>query len=395
MNSFYGQMRWGEKFEQFFYEFRITNHPFSLDNEFNKDPEKDKLLDTLLEDEEVFIQPNEDFAIFNINTANYWIGIIPIDSRGDDRPKNTQAGFSLFHQSPNIDDSSKISTLLPVKPEDLEISLDKVETLKSGDILKIINGKYDKAGHFTGEEDAEKAYFKLPEQIIRIDNTEDLLLKEKDQKFHFRKDPLDLITLKLSDAQDELTFQHATFFTDKTVPKELYSIHFICNMDNTYPEPPPEGRLLPTTVRNLEPGDYIGTQILQFDQGGHLIGYENISYRLPFSEVDERLTNVENAVIDLQNDLKGVHKDIDSLTKYINELNKAQLRVGDDSQFEALGRAVLIATSIDMGTSFSLAYSSTLLATRIKDLYLEHQGINASISLINTYLHEKFGFEIP
>ena len=55
MNSFYGQMRWGEKFEQFFYEFRLTNEVFSKDNAFNKDPEKDGFLKTLKNPERAWI----------------------------------------------------------------------------------------------------------------------------------------------------------------------------------------------------------------------------------------------------------------------------------------------------------------------------------------------------
>ena len=60
MNSFYGQMRWGEKFEQFFYEFKITNNEFSENNEFNIDPEEDKFLETIKSPREKFISPNEE-----------------------------------------------------------------------------------------------------------------------------------------------------------------------------------------------------------------------------------------------------------------------------------------------------------------------------------------------
>lgn len=397
MNSFYGQMRWGEKFEQFFYEFRITNHPFSVENEFNKDHEKDGLLETLATSEEVFIQPNEDFAIFNINTANYWIGIIPVDSKGDDKPKNTQAGFSLFHQSPNIGDSLKVQTILPTKPEDLEVSMDKVEQLNSGDILRIINGKYDKAGHFTSEEDAEKVYFKLPEQIIRIDNTKDLVLKENDQKFHFNKDPLNLITLEITGDNDSLIFTHAKPFTDKTVPEEMLSFEFICNMDNSYPPiPPGENRLLPTVERKLEPGDFICTQELTFDQGGHLTNYKNVYYQLPYSDIDERLDLIEVAITELQNDLKGVKKDIEDIEKQIDTLNKNLSRIGDQDQFDNLKPALERLTGIAIDDNFTLAYGLEITATHSNTLQQEHAGIYSIFSHICAFIKGKHSdFVIP
>ena len=220
MNSFYGQMRWGEKFEQFFYEFRLTNRLFSDKNTFNENPSVDGGRPTVKTNEyRIWIQPNKDFALFDINAANHWLKLVPLDSKGDAIEYQTNAGFSIYHNSPDVDNGVKlpIFELLTSKPSGT------VESLQSGGYFKITNPKFDQAGHFTGKDEAENSYFQLPKQIIRINSVKDLSLKTSDQKFHFleHQDAAagddgtnnNLIQLILNSNQDELTFEHKKYFT--------------------------------------------------------------------------------------------------------------------------------------------------------------------------------------
>ena len=395
MNSFYGQMRWGEKFEQFFYEFRLTNEVFSKDNAFNKDPEKDGFLKTLKNPERAWIQPNEDYAIFHINTANHWIGIIPFDSKGDDPSKETKAGFSLFHQSPDLEDTETLTTLDPTPEEDLEVSLDKVVQLKSGEYIKVIDANYDMAGHFTGVEDGETQYFKLPSQIIKIDKSDELHLKEKDQKFYFNKDPLDLIKLTLNGSFDELTFNHATFFNKDNVPEDLNLIQFLFH--EKYEEGKyPEGFFTPTVQAVFEPGDFIITQQMTFDQGGHLIDIKEIYYQLPISETDERLTKIESTLSEINADLTVIKGDITNLKTKTEELASVGARIGTDTAFKELGIVIGLLTGKSPNTNFSLATGLADSLTFINDDFKHvHTSIYAYLDHVSAFLADKLGYKKP
>lgn len=393
MNSFYGQMRWGEKFEQFFYEFKITNNEFSENNEFNIDPEEDKFLETIKSPREKFISPNEDFAIFNINTANHWIGLIPIDSLGDDKDKITQSGVTIFHKPPDFEHSELIPTLEFLEREELLEDEDWLGTsvsLMSGDYLKISNINYDKAGHATVEK-VNKAFFKLPEQIISINDSNDLKLKESDQKFHFYTESNGLIQLNLKDTTDELTFSHKTFFSAENIPKDVALIEFLRHEEEK------EG--LPTWIPNTEqvflPGDYITTYELTFDAAGHLTGKKEIFYQLPISEMDTRVSALETAVQDLNTNLGLLadrvgqnETDIEKLTKIVN-------RVGSDTEFDNLSDAILSATRKRPAEGFSLASGVTDVTKYVAEQMGLITSIASYVKYIESYLDGKFSDYIP
>ena len=155
MSSFYGQMRW-EQFEQFFYNFTLRNKEFASNNVFNENPSKADEA-TIPANDTKYIQPNEDHATFQINAANHWLKVSPIDSVGDNY--STFTGFSMFHNKPA---TTNLLTVNPVAIKKIPSGEEYTE-LKSGDSLTIYSLSFDKAGHFSETKSLTPTYFKLPE----------------------------------------------------------------------------------------------------------------------------------------------------------------------------------------------------------------------------------------
>lgn len=108
MSSFYGQERW-EQFEQFFYNFTLRNKEFASNNVFNENPSKANEA-TIPANDTKYIQPNEDHATFQINAANHWLKVNPIDFVDDNY--STFTGFSMFYNKSATIQLSMIKMIL-------------------------------------------------------------------------------------------------------------------------------------------------------------------------------------------------------------------------------------------------------------------------------------------
>lgn len=272
--SFYGQMRWGD-FQKFFYNFSLTNREFI--DVFNAKPNVNGSYETVT-DLLYHVQPNEDFATFQINTANHWIKMCPIDSRGDEG--TTFTGFSIFHNEAETTNLHYSQIIQIVQPEEIT---EEIQELGSGTCFKVLTPKYDRAGHQPGNDYLHEEFFKIPIQRLQVN--QDFLELNENGYFHFvNEDPWVLLTL--NEDSNILTFSHAT--------PEGFSSATISNF-NKEPEH--------TTVSDdciLEPGDKFSSYQIEIDDAGHVTALTQVFFQLPVDKIDEALAALELRVNDLE-----------------------------------------------------------------------------------------------
>ncbi len=381
MSSFYGQMRW-QDFQQFFLNFTLENKHFSANNLFNENPDHENQA-TVESNTKAYIQPSEDFATFRFNAANHWIKFSPIDSQGDER--TTYTGVSIFHNSPDTVNPYRLPIFdIIVPPQGSE-----VEELKSGECFKIACPAFDKAGHFVGEDYLEPRYFKMPEQIIQINDVGNDLILNNDKKFHFANED-GLIELLLNDQKNKLTFQHKTTFTANETPDFTPFLY----------EGGKDGTQYQVEVE-LKPGDYISTYKTVYDKAGHLVSLQKIYYQLPISEVDSRLEILENTVKEIQNSMKSLADDLAELEGTIDDINKnvnkANDRIGSDSEYsESSTNSYMAWIRAYLGTTGTYSLSAGIRDILKKmidddtDLGNEMRNIYSRINGLEDWLDGKF-----
>lgn len=386
MSSFYGQMRW-QDFQQFFLNFTLENKHFSANNIFNTNPEKEDQA-TIENDQIAYIQPNEDFATFRFNAANHWIKFSPIDSIGDQQ--NTYIGVSIFHNEPDTVNPYMLPLFEIVTPPQEAV----VETLESGECFKIECPAFDKAGHFVGKNSLKPTYFKMPEQVIQINNPKNDLILNSEKKFHFEnKDGI--IELILNNTKDKLTFQHKKSFTENEEPTFTPFLF----------EGSKDGTQYQVEVK-LQPGDYISTYKTVYDRAGHLVNLEKIYYQLPVSEVDSRLELLENTIKEIQKDIVKVEADVellsDDLDNAIRDIQRANEIVGTDAEFgrgdqssqensfNAWVKAYVGTTQNYQSLSGALAEVLKKMSSDNIDLDNEMRNFYSRITAIEDYLDGKF-----
>lgn len=363
MSSFYGQMRW-QDFQQFFLNFTLENKHFSANNLFNTNPEKEDQA-TIGNNQIAYIQPNEDFATFRFNAANHWIKFSPIDSIGDQQ--TTYIGVSIFHNEPDTVNPYTLPVFEIVVPPQGAT----VETLESGECFKIECPAFDKAGHFVGKDLLTPTYFKLPEQVIQINDAGNDLILNSEKKFHFENQDK-LIELILNETKDKLTFQHKKNFTESEVP----------TFTPFYYEGSKDGTQYQVEVE-LQPGDYISTYQTIYDRAGHLVSLEKIYYQLPVSEVDSRLELLETRVGTLETRLSLIDGEgLEEGQQGRLEILEAAVQLASQNAADALhrvGEGTVSDANSDYGGLMSTA--STALGLT--------QGTEASISKIVTLFLNK------
>ena len=378
MSSFYGQMRW-EQFEQFFYNFTLRNKEFASNNVFNENPSKADEA-TIPANDTKYIQPNEDHATFQINAANHWLKVSPIDSVGDNY--STFTGFSMFHNKPA---TTNLLTVNPVAIKKIPSGEEYTE-LKSGDSLTIYSLSFDKAGHFSETKSLTPTYFKLPEQIIRVNGDTDLVLNT-DAKFHFQNEENKLIELKVSNNQKILTFSHKTYFS-KNSDLDIGSFVFEGSANGTQF----------TVERVLQPGDFISTYQTVYDNAGHLTSLKKIYYQLPISETDSRLKTMEETIALLNATVTAMKSDVDSNSTTIlsqdGRLAKIETLLKDQNNKLQTSIKVLAASLPGYNSNYEysipegIATISDYLKTYLEGYVL--QGFHARIAVIEQFLQRKY-----
>lgn len=392
MNSFYGQMRW-QDFQQFFLNFTLENKHFSADNLFNTNPEKEAQA-TIGNSQIAYIQPNEDFATFQFNAANHWIKFSPIDSIGDQQ--TTYIGVSIFHNEPDTVNPYTLPVFEIVTPPQGA----KVEILESGECFKVECPAFDKAGHFVGKELMTPTYFKLPEQVIQINDPGNDLILNSEKKFHFENQDK-LIELILNDTKNKLTFRHKTNFTENEEPTFTPFLY----------EGSKDGTQYQVEVE-LQPGDYISTYQTVYDRAGHLVSLEKIYYQLPVSEVDSRLELLETRVDDIETRLSLIDGEgleegqqgkleilEDAVDKATQDASDALNRVGDDDAFKSLTTSAnaVLGTPDASYTSVSEILRLVLNKNTTDDTLLDEsiKGIYSRLTDLEDYLDSKFDDYTP
>lgn len=392
MSSFYGQMRW-QDFQQFFLNFTLENKHFSADNLFNTDPEKEAQA-TISNNQIAYIQPNEDFATFRFNAANHWIKFSPIDSVGDQQ--TTYIGVSIFHNEPDTVNPYTLPVFEVITPPQGA----EVEVLESGECFKVECPAFDKAGHFVGKGLMKPTYFKLPEQVIQINEAGNDLILNSEKKFHFENQD-ELIELILNETKDKLTFQHKTNFTENEEPTFTPFLY----------EGSKDGTQYQVEVE-LQPGDYISTYQTVYDRAGHLVSLEKIYYQLPVSEVDSRLELLETRVDDVETRLSLIDGEgleegqqgkleilEDAVDKATQDASDALNRVGDDDAFKSLTTSAnaVLGTPDASYTSVSEILRLVLNKNTTDDTLLDEsiKGIYSRLSDLEDYLDSKFDDYTP
>lgn len=374
MSSFYGQMRW-QDFQRFFYNFTLNNNNFSNANMFNASPLVGE--ETVAAGVPRYIQPHEDFATFKINAANHWIKLAPIDSYGDE-PRKTYGGFSIFHDAPSETNLTALKifdiTSLPANTE--------ATILKSGDSFKVLEIKFDKAGHFSESVSLEPKYFQMQPQIINVNNSKDLYLND-DQKFHFVNSD-GYIDLTVSNDNKSLTFNHKTSLGDDT---EVNTFGFEVIKD--------EGAGY-DVVRRLKDGDYISTQQLVYDSAGHLVEITKLYYQLPTSEVAENVSDLTDAVKEIQEAIdkaKEVIQDHDSLlTDHNARIEDIEEFLGDQNEMH---EALISLKPANEGQVYNVGNGFKIMTEYMKNtvegIYME--GFLARVKVIEEFLKKKYPTE--
>ena len=378
MSSFYGQMRW-DQFERFFYNFTLRNDEFASNNTFNENPSKVNEA-TIPANTLEYVQPNEDRATFQINAANHWLKISPLDSVGDEH--TTFTGFSVFHNKPATTNLLKVT---PLVVKQIPTGEDYVE-LKSGDSFTIYSLSFDKAGHFSESQSLTPTYFKLPSQTIRVNGVTDLILNT-DAKFHFQNEEDELIELKVSSNQRVLTFSHKTYFS-KNLDLNIGSFVF---------EGPASGIQF-TTERVLQPGDFISTYQTVYDNAGHLTSLKKVYYQLPISETDSRLQKMEETIALLNATVTAMKGDVNSnSTSLLNQdgrLSRVETLLSDPSNKLQTSIKVLAASLPGYNSSYTypipegMATISDYIKTYLEGYIL--QGFHARIAVIEQFLQRKY-----
>lgn len=401
MSSFYGQMRW-QDFQQFFLNFTLENKHFSANNIFNTNPEKEDQA-TIGNDQIAYIQPNEDFATFRFNAANHWIKFSPIDSIGDQQ--TTYIGVSIFHNEPDTVNPYTLPLFeVIVPPQEATI-----KTLGSGECFKIEYPAFDKAGHFVGKDLLTPTYFKLPEQIIQINNPGNDLILNSEKKFHFENQD-GMIELILNETKDKLTFQHKKSFTENEEPTFTPFLY----------EGSKDGTQYQVEVK-LQPGDYISTYKTVYDRAGHLVNLEKIYYQLPVSEVDSRLELLETEIgtlktrlslIDGEGLTEGQQGKLQILEQAVQKATQnasdALFRVGNgtlqsDGSYNGVYGELLKTSNIILQTPLGIAISLSeilnklLLQMNTDDTLLDEsiKGIYSRLTDLEEFLEEQMGYTPP
>lgn len=365
MSSFYGQMRW-QDFKRFFYNFTLSNNQFATNNQFNETPNDGE--PTITGNLVAYLQPNEDFATFKINTANHWIKVCPTDSIGD--APVTYSGFSLFHDKPNAASVEQIKIFdVSAIPADEEITV-----LKEGECLKFLDLKIDKAGHSVTE-DLKATYFQLPQQIIRVNFSKDLYVND-DQKFHFQED--DWVKLGVSEDGKVLNFSHTTVFNED---------------QSTSGFEKPEGEDEYQVVAKLKEGDYFSTDRMVYDKAGHLVSTTRVYYQLPISEVIGDIADLSTIVTELKENVEkaqGVIKDhTDLINDHEERLTDAQTMLGDNSEMQtALGKLEAAAA----GQQFTVSQGFVIMTDHLQTSVDESlKGVYARLAAIEKKVGINYG----
>lgn len=362
--SFYGQMRWGD-FQKFFYNFSLTNKQFSNDI-FNVNNTSNNTHETVI-DLLYHVQPNEDFATFQVNTANHWIKMCAIDSKGDEG--TTFTGFSLFHnkaQTTNLYYNSVIQVL-----DEEEITEDITE-LGSGTCFKVSSYKFDRAGHQSGKTYVHEEFFKIPVQKIQIN--QDFLNLNDLGYFHFINDD-DWVKLTLNKEATNLTFSHAT-------PEDLRAATI-----DAFKKEPEHQTVDEESV--LEPGDKFSSYQITVDDAGHVTKLTQVFFQLPVDKIDEALAALELRVIDLENaadDFKGRIETLEDADFGTKIANLEILLYSDKDQISDFRTAVaqLVGESITSGVeSRTVSKAITDMANHTRTSL---DGINKEL----TALREEF-----
>lgn len=378
MSSFYGQMRW-QDFQRFFYNFTLTNQQFAATNAFNKGSQTG-FGETVEENIRYWLQPNEDFATLKVNAADHWIKLCPMDSLGDS--EDSYQGFSIFHNEPAVTNLTSVHAF--------EVSAipngETATILKSGDSFKILEMKFDKAGHFSESASLDPTYFQLPPQIIRVNWNKDLTLNT-DQKFYFVNDD-ELIELKVNDAGVVLNFEHKKNFNNSDTLSGS-NFHFEKAKD--------EGTEY-DVVRRLEGGDYISTFSLTYDTAGHVTELEKVYYQLPISEADERLDLLEETVAEIQADLEAhltlfasyqatIDGHVGKISNIMNFLGMDD--TGTSSEMQNALNALQMA---GQGQTYTVSNGFNVVSRYIKEHLEEYivSGLHARILNIEKFLASKY-----
>ena len=356
MSSFYGQMRW-QDFQRFFYNFTITNQMFAANNLFNENPTTGNA--TVASDQIRYLQPNEDFATLKINGANHWIKLSPTDSVGDDNI--SYSGFSIFHNKANTENTESVKIFdITTIPADTEATI-----LKNGDGFKILELKFDKAGHYSESVSLEPTYFQLPPQIIRVNFTKDLYTND-DQKFHFSED--EWVQLKVSEDGKVLNFEHKTNFAD--------------DQSTTGFEKQEEGEFQVEAA--LREGDYFATNNVVYDKAGHLISVEKVYYRLPISEVVGDLADLSGIVTTLQENVTSLEEAVASNTEMVGDheerLVSTETMLGSHDEMQA---ALTGLSPAPDGQKFTVAQGFAIVVEEMKSSVDEQiKGIYSRLSAL-------------
>ena len=387
MSSFYGQMRW-QDFQQFFLNFTLENKHFSANNLFNTNPVREDQA-TIVDGKIAYIQPNEDFATFKFNAANHWIKFSPIDSVGD--KQTTYIGVSIFHNEPDTVNPYTLPIFEVITPPQNA----EIEVLESGKCFKVECPAFDKAGHFVGKNFLQPFYFKLPEQVIQINDVGNDLILNSEKKFHFENQD-ELIELILNDTKTKLTFQHKKNFTENEEPTFTPFLY----------EGSKDGTQYQVEVE-LQPGDYISTYQTVYDKAGHLVSLEKIYYQLPVSEVDSRLELLETKVSNVETRLSLIDGEgleegqqgqlailSEAVQTAVQNASDALNRVGDDTAFTALTTSAnaALGTPDVTYTSVSEILKLVLNKDTTDDTLLDEsiKGIYSRLSNLEDYLDNKF-----
>lgn len=356
MSSFYGQMRW-QDFQRFFYNFTISNNVFSAENTFNEYPTPGNA--TVEPGWTSYLQPNEDFATLRINAANHWIKLNPTDSVGDEPV--TYSGFSIFHNKASTEDTESVKVFdITTIPADEEATI-----LRNGDGFRILELKFDKAGHYSDSVSLEPTYFQLPPQIIRVNFTKDLYVND-DQKFHFNED--DWVKLKISEDGKVLNFEHKS--------------NFAADQNTTGFEKQEEGEFQVKAA--LREGDYFATDNVVYDKAGHLISVERVYYQLPISEVVGDLADLSKTVEDLITNVDGLSETVASNSEMVGDhderLAKAEAMLGSHDEMQTALTGFRPASD---GQKFTVAQGFTILSEEIKSgIDEEIKGIYARLTAL-------------
>lgn len=325
-------------------------------------------------DKEEIPTPEDDFSIsalerwdtLSFNSGNKWIVL-----------NQNSEGVDISHGAPG-EIQTETGGFIP-EEEGTEGT-----ALSSGGAFSTYDLNFDKAGHL---KDCKKNTYLLPSATIHLDDKNQDINLNDDNKFHFQGD--NWINLNPEDQGKKLSFQHTTPFGEENLNglKSL-GIGYLGSITSEEFEP----------ERVLEAGDYISTTEVVYDQAGHTIGLTEKVYQLPasqtetdISDIKERLDEAEENIKTIQTDyapltLTGEIKDLynEDTEKYeyktltstignIEEIRNAVLKAETDTEFQEF---ILQLKQKDF---FNITESFQYLISRI--LQLEANATNASLAI--------------